>query len=85
MLANGHNLTKTALDEIEAGMLLRQGATVTCANEEGETPLWATRNCNTDIFLLYLSILLRRRKGRLIVSKLSWGDASSFMRLIRYG
>ncbi|RYP05914.1 hypothetical protein DL765_009686 [Monosporascus sp. GIB2] len=53
---NGHSPMRTALHETGIRLLLSKGATVTCADKEGETPLhWAAMNCNTDIFHLYLS------------------------------
>ncbi|RYP19210.1 hypothetical protein DL767_009695 [Monosporascus sp. MG133] len=41
---------------LDAGCEVNRLEQVTCADEEGETPLhWAAMNCNTDIFRLYLS------------------------------
>ncbi|RYP64945.1 hypothetical protein DL770_009100 [Monosporascus sp. CRB-9-2] len=52
---DGHSPMRTALHETGIRLLLSKGATVTCADKEGETPLhWAAMNCNTDIFHLYL-------------------------------
>ncbi|RYP74298.1 hypothetical protein DL771_003119 [Monosporascus sp. 5C6A] len=53
---DGHSPMRTAFHETGIRLLLSKGATVTCPDEEGETPLhWAAMNCNTDIFHLYLS------------------------------